>query len=395
MNGNSDSASEAIGTWKDDVWYIWFLYVQLWRVGDHIAIALPLIPFGVFVFLGHPTSIYHFLSAAILVLSAGLWRLSVVEKHDVEVIAQFIEGWRKRFANSKFTLLPLDPALMAGAAHAFESDGDIPILLLTEPREGEKWPSAWMTYQFRGRQPVICVDTHPAVLTSCQRFLLNHEIGHCQFSHRLENAIISDLRWIVPAFMGCAYLLFPRAVMSEALFVSATMVIGVTAVSLARRSAKQEDPSEALSDDFAIAALVVESEGDRAKCNKVANIYAKTLASTAERDALRERVDWYVEWYAIQGGPKFLRMLSQINWTTRKNIGFLRSIALWSCLILSGVTAEVHSAWQIAGLAFVGIVIPMHLFGGNRIKFKARAEGCEMMTDRRGSFLTPDVEVKT
>jgi hypothetical protein len=194
--------------------------------------------------------------------------------------------------------------------------------------------------------------------------------------------------------MACAYLLFPRAILSEALFVSATIIIAVTSISLSLRSAKQEDPSEALSDDFAIAALVSETGGDKAKCDKVADIYVRTLANAAERDAFRENVDWYVGWYAIQSGSKYFRMLSQINWTTKKNIGFLGSVALWSGLILSGVTAEVHSAWQIAGLAFVGIVTPTHLLVRNRAKFRATAEGCQMVTDRRGNFLMPDVEAK-
>ena len=135
-----------------------------------------------------------------------------------------------------------------------------------------------------------------------------NRIGRCQFSHRLDGALASDLRWIVLAFMASAYLLFPRAILSEALFLSASIVIAITAASLALRSAKREDPSERLSDDFAIAALVAKSAGDKAKCDSVAKIYVETLASAAEREAFRENVDWYVGWYAIQGGTKFFRM---------------------------------------------------------------------------------------
>ncbi len=311
-------------------------------------------------------------SASMIVLCAasGKWRQCVDLYIDIGILRKFRVGWHEKFSPASYTVVRVDGEFV-DLKRAFVGTHFVPAVLVTKPKEGGKWPTSWMTYQFRGRGALICVDIHPDRMTLIQRLIFLHEIGHSLFAHNISANLTKSAIFMLPiTLVGASIILTPTRILEMSFIVpTATIIV----LSLRLSMLHLADVSEELAEEFAFNHFLTHDASTEREI--IVQTYVNTMVAAADRRIRQVHLEWLNESLSdgITGDPY---VQSKEQWALQAPLPYLVTGSLWCSIVVLGMFVKIQAMWNILLCGLVGFVMPALIISLCYRSFKKLATSC-------------------
>jgi hypothetical protein len=337
------------------LWIVQYYTRVCYHLSTRVLLGLPLMVLGLSLFLAEPLSAHRFVAMLVLCMSAGKLRQCFDAYHDVNILRGFKTGWHQRFSPVFYDVVPSDQVdqELIDTRRIFKRTHFDPAILVTRLGPDAKWPTAWMTYQFRGMASLICVDTAPNKMTPLQRLILLHEIGHSLFAHGLNANLAKEAVVMLPT------ILLPSLILAAPLSGFDVPIAGAAAVivvaSLWLTFNQLPDVTEEISDEFAINHFL--AFDGRSAALAFVQKYIDRVVPIEERANRQEHFQWVIECLNEGMGTRpYLQ--PYLQWALKSPFPFVATAVLWCAVVFLGTHIHIYDWRRIFISGFVTFVVP-------------------------------------